>query len=227
METINLFTIPLFKFKYENHNVFKTKALNYLTSPECEYSVNNKNGLFISKPNLHRLEIFNDFNIFSQKCFEESMIALGYYPKIQITSLWATKHENNGSHHRHQHSNTFLIGVYYLSGNEKSSGTIFYNPNKNLINYMKPRKIRENEKRKRIMKSGVTNNFEEGTLIIFPSWIEHSTNINEFEKTQIDRYVLGINSMPLGPTNNDLYDRYNYQDISNVEMIENINDIFE
>ena len=224
METINLFTIPLFKFKYDKHEEVKPSIMNYLNSEKCEYPSGN-NGLLISKPNLHKLEEFKDIKNFFQNCLNESMIALGYYPKIQITGIWATKHENNGSHHRHQHGNTFLIGVYYLHGNEKNSGTIFYNPNKQLINYILPKKIPESERRKRIMKLTVTNNFEEGTLIIFPSWIEHSTNKNMIEYTNSNRFILGINSMPLGPTNNDPYDRFNYQDITNVEMIDSINDV--
>lgn len=223
MEIVNLFTIPLFKFKFDKHDEFKLKAMEYLTSEKYEYPVSH-NGLFISKPNLHNHENFIDFRNFTQICLEQSMIALGYYPKIQITAIWATKHINKGSHHRHQHGNSFLVGVYYLSGNERSSGTIFYNPNKNLINYIVPKKIPESEKRKRIMKPTNTNNFEEGTFIVFPSWLEHSTNFNDFEMTQSDRYILGINSMPLGPTNNDPYDRFNYQDVANVEMIESIKD---
>ena len=206
----------MFKFKFDKHLEVKPVIMNYLVSEECEYPV-NFNGLCITKPNLHQKKQFKEIKEFFEICLQQSMTALGYYPNQQITSMWATKHENDGAHHKHQHENTFLVGVYYLHGNERSSGTILYNPLKLLINYIMPKKLPDNDSQKRIMNTNTINNFEEGTFIVFPSWIEHSTNNNNIESTKSERYILGVNSMPLGSTNRDPYNRFNYQDISNIE----------
>ena len=63
--------------------------------------------------------------------------------------------------------------------------------------------------------------WEEGKLIIFPAWAVHDTAINRSDRA---RTILSFNVMPLGKTNIDPFDRYHYQSVDNVEMINYIED---
>ena len=217
MEQLNLFRIPMFKFKNENHAELKNTVFPFLSNPEL-FVENTNNGahLHFTSPELHKMELFKSFTDFTQSCLEQTMTAMGYLPNVQITSLWATKHIENGAHHRHSHGNSFLVGVYYLSGEDsgaqKVAGTRFFNPNR-MFGQIMPARSAE---KPALLQTEFNNPFTEGTLIIFPAWLEHTTMPN---RTGVHRYILGVNSMPLGLTNTDQFDRFNYQDVSNVEMI--------
>jgi len=211
MEEISLFSIPLYKFKFADHELHKPKIMKYLSN-EKVYKDNSRRHIDFSGPNLHNLPEFSEFAKFAMDSLNESMINLGYVPSIQITSLWATRHRENLFHHRHTHNNSFLVGVYYLNGSTKNSGTTFFTNNR--CNQIVPARLPNTKLR---IASKWTSSFEEGTLLIFPSWLEHDTDVNILINS--DRYILSFNSMPVGKTTSDIFDRYNYQDISNADMI--------
>ncbi len=149
------------------------------------------------------------------------MVDLGYESQIQITSAWCTKHVNRGNHARHSHGNTFLAGVYYLSGNNKHSGTRWYNPNR-LDSIIKP----SNNPAKRLKNyMSWYQPFEEGMFIVFPGWLEHNTDLNHMDKTGEPRFIMGVNSLPLGKTNQDEFDRYCYHEAMPEDMISNLNEV--
>jgi len=215
MEILNLFPVPVYKFKYNDHDVLKLKAMEYLGNDEA-FALNSRKGtgLDFTTPNLHRHPTFKDFANWVHNNTASVMIDLGFHGSLQITALWGTRHRNQVGHHVHQHCNSFLAGVYYLNGSNKNSGTTFYNVDDNHLRMVpgripgRPLKIR-NE---------VTMPFEEGTLLIFPSWLKHRVAPNILSETESVRYVLAFNSMPVGMTNSDEFDRYNYQDISSAEL---------
>jgi uncharacterized protein (TIGR02466 family) len=216
MECIELFSIPLYKFKFENHKEHKDSFMKYLDNDEI-YRKNTRPGsaLNFTSPNLHKEDAFKPFVDFSISSLESVMDDLGFLPNIQMTSMWATKHINQGFHHRHTHGNSFLAGVYYLHGTENNSGTTFYNTHK-YSSYIIPAKKPETHMK---MHSSHATKFEEGCLYIFPSWLEHSTGMNNLAMTNAVRHILSFNTMPLGKTNHDEFDRYYYQEASTENMI--------
>jgi hypothetical protein len=117
----------------------------------------------------------------------------------------------------HSHHNSFFGGVYYLDGGEKTGGTIFYAPHR----YAQQITPAKNGKSLR-MRNSQNIPFEEGKLVIFPAWATHDTVINRSDKT---RTILSFNVMPLGKTNTDPFDRYNYQSVDNVEMVNYLEDL--
>lgn len=213
MEQINLFSIPLYKFKFAEHDVHKPKIMEYLSNEEV-YKANSRRHLDFSSPNLHKEPVFAEFTNFVMNSLNETMTNLGFVPSIQLTGIWATRHRENGYHHRHTHGNSFLAGVYYLNGTADNSGTTFFNTNK--YNQIIP--ARQPGSSLRIRNSWASK-FEEGTLLIFPSWLEHETNVNRLGTTNAIRHILSFNAMPLGKTTGDEFDRFNYQDVSNADMI--------
>lgn len=212
MQVRELFGIPLYKRKYEYHNVDKDTIMNFL-GDESLYEKNTlRETLKFTHPNLHKEIIFSPFVDFVKESLSTAFIDLGFVPNFEITAMWATRHIQGGFHHRHTHSNAFLAGVYYLDGPEEASGTNFYNPN-HYHRVMVPATI---PGRGMKMKNRVYVPWEEGNLVIFPTWLMHDTNYNS--QTEY-RTILSFNCMPVGKTTDDTFDRYNYQSVAEADMI--------
>ena len=223
MECKELFSIPIYKFKFDQHKELKPSFMQYLSDPEV-FSKNTALGsaLLFSHPNLHVEKTFEPFVDFTKEKLNLVMEDLGFKPSIQITGMWATKHMDMGFHHRHTHGNSFLAGVYYLHGNEQNSGTTFYNTHK-YHSYIIPSRIKDKHPK---INSSYATSFEEGVLWIFPSWLEHSTGVNNARLTNVARHILSFNTMPLGPTNHDEFDRYDYPQCDINNMLTNRGDRF-
>lgn len=219
MQEIGLFSIPLFKFKNPDYENLKKEVIEYLN--DASSYTNTRPGcpaLQFTSPNLHKLPLFKNFRQFAEQCLTQTMAAMGFIPNIQLTSVWGTRHINRGFHHRHVHGNSFLAGVYYLQGNKNSSGTIFFNTHK-YAQIIKPARSPYGPNK---FLDSWTHPFDEGTLLIFPAWLEHTTNFNRVNSEEDYRYIIGLNAMPVGKTTGDEFDRYNYQNISDADMIDRV-----
>jgi uncharacterized protein (TIGR02466 family) len=97
-----------------------------------------------------------------------------------MTGLWANMNAPGAIHKMHNHPNNFLSGVYYLQ-TCKGADT---------INFHDPRPQRD------VIKPPVTEltadntdqvvvTVNDGTLLVFPSWLSHSVDINSSNQTRI------------------------------------------
>ncbi len=215
MECVNAFTIPIYKFKFADHQRYKPKFMEYLLDESVfkENTVPGSNLKFTS-PNLDMNELFQPFVSFACENVSRVMNELGYKPDIQMTGLWATKQVDNGGHHRHSHGNSFLAGVYYLHGNITNVGTTFHAP------YNHTQIVPAKNGNPLVLAKSRTTFFEEGTLYIFPAWLEHGTGLNRMSQTQSERYILSFNTLPVGMTNHDPFDRYNYIGVMREDMVQ-------
>lgn len=214
MEQIDLFAIPIYKFKFEQHQQYREAYLSYIKRREALINNSRRQTLMFTHPNLHKEIAFQSFKDFATECVAKAMDDLGYVPSFEFTSMWGTHQQDGGFHHSHIHSNAFLAGVYYLEGNDKTPGTSFKNVQQyfNVINPAvsgKPLKHKINH----------TLTFEEGTLYVFPGWLEHFTSTNNVNVTNSFRSILSFNVMPVGKTNTDEFDRYNFQSVQDADMI--------
>jgi uncharacterized protein (TIGR02466 family) len=208
METINLFSTPVFRFVNPNHNAQKSIILDFLRSEDVYVNTREVgHTVDMTSPNLHKIPIFNELKDFMKTSVEQSMEYFGFAGDVQITSLWASRHNALGvSHHRHFHANTFLAGVYYLQGGKDSPGTTFFN--QKFITNIVPRLLDNQVNQKsHVLNTHWESEFEEGTFLVFPAWVEHSTKSH---KSSEPRYILAMNTMPHGKTNNDVFDRFVY-----------------
>lgn len=209
---IPLFSIPIYEKYYGNHETFKQSVSEYLFDDNNYQRNTSRETLKFTHPNLHKEPAFQPFVEFLKEGIAEAFTDLGYVPSFNITGIWATRHIAGGYHHRHVHNNSFIAGVYYFNGIEgKTPGTTFYSDWK--PNLIKPAMLTPPRLK---LSYSHTSFFEEGKLIIFPAWLEHNTPPNV---PGSDRIILSFNCMPVGKTNNDPFDRYNYQSIENAEMI--------
>ena len=217
----DLFGVPIYKDRFEEHQEYKQKFLDFCGQEEI-YSKNSRNPavLQLSHPNLHKEAIFNPLVNFFKIKIAEAFVDMGFVPSFEITSMWSTRQPRGGNHHRHLHYNTFLAGVYYLDGVDNTSGTRFFCPyTQHRVIYPTridntPTKIRNN----------FMVPFDEGSLIMFPAWLEHTTDRNPNEDP---RTVIAFNVMPIGKTNADPYDRYNYSSVEDKDMVSHLSDLYK
>jgi uncharacterized protein (TIGR02466 family) len=137
---------------------------------------------------LHELDAMREL----VACLEEAAENALAYLKIDhagfhITGCWANVSAPGARHRAHSHPNNYLSGVYYLRTH----------PEANTINFLDPRPqagiIRppvtaltaENTEQ-------VVVRVQDGTLLIFPAWLQHSVDPNRSAGLRIS---LGFNVM--------------------------------
>lgn len=215
IQKVNLFPIPIYKIRFADHEHYKQEWIDYLEN-EDGYNASRNRHIQFTTANLHKAPIFEPLVDFMHYCLQRIMDDYGFVPDIKLTGMWGTKHAEGGYHHRHTHHNTFMAGVYYLDGAENSSGTVFYNP-RPAPGSIDPAHAKN--RRNTYFSYRHVEKFEEGTLILFPAWLSHDTMVNRLARTGQVRRILGINAMPVGMTNTDLFDRYSYPDPDTLKMI--------
>jgi uncharacterized protein (TIGR02466 family) len=219
----NLFGIPIYKTRFKHHSVLKPKWLEYLSDKENFRKNTRTSRLPFTSPNIHNEKIFEPLKDFILDSLQQVMKDNGFVPNIALTGMWATVHPDGGFHHRHHHHNSYWAGVYYLDGNDNSSGTTFYSPY-HYHNILSPAR----EKNTKIkMLSDYTCKFEEGIMIIFPAWLQHATATNNFKSTGKYRKIVSFNAMPVGATNTDPFDRYYFADPDANKMINHNEDLYD
>ena len=218
-KVVDMFTIPVFEFKFKDHELYRQQWIDALETPGMwrDKTLNPSRTFKVSSPNLHKNEIFNPLRVFFLECLYSVVNdSCGLRTDMGITSMWATKHEKDGFHHSHTHGNTFFAGVYYLdSDSDKPAGTEFNNVMADFYSFNRIKTVSECGLKSNSFHSVNEVPFERGKLIIFPGWLRHTTRQNPGEM----RYIFGWNTMPIGLSNNDYYDRYHYADFRNSYML--------
>lgn len=212
-----IFSVPVYEKRFAEHNVFKNTIMDYLLNDELYSRNTSRETLKFTHPNLHKMTEFQTFVAFINESVSEVFTDLGFVPSFEITGLWATRQNMQGSyHHRHIHHNSFISGVYYLNGTSGiTKGTNFFSDWKDPL--ILPAVINQRSVK---INSVYETSFEEGKAVIFPSWIEHGTPFNPDDS---ERVILSFNCMPVGKTNTDPFERYNYQSVQDADLI-NYND---
>ena len=91
----------------------------------------------------------------------------------KITSMWAIINKMGASNHKHQHGNSDLSAAYYVKAPLDCGDIVFYDP--------RPAAVFKHPscKSPNILNATVNSiKPEEGLLVLFPSYLEHSVNAN-------------------------------------------------
>lgn len=97
--------------------------------------------------------------------------------KIGMLDSWFNITEKNQKHQMHIHPHHTISGVYYHQMKKEMGGIIFRNPNPFVANHLFPEGPTS--------PNMITFVPEEGTLILFPSWLEHGTEDNQTDEDRI------------------------------------------
>ena len=200
-EILSLFATPIVKVNI-NREFTNDELRCLLTIPIMK---DEKSGV-----PLHQSEDLHLFDNFSEdlkdiKKFCEHQLEI-YLEKIEgitdkatlrITKSWLNKMKPQEFHHSHFHPNSYLSGVLYIKC-LPNNHINFKNRSYGLYNNIEISDYRKNRRKKLTVwnSSGAIVNVKEGDLIIFPSWISHSVNVNE-TKDQ-DRISFSFNTIPRG-----------------------------
>lgn len=213
IESHRMFYTPVWRFEYPDFKQDEEYLVRYFAQDSLYLSEREKNGLQITRANIHKDKNVSKLTEFFHSCSESVMQLMGYKKDCCITSMWATRQRAKGFHHKHSHHNSFLGGSFHLFDIDGSaSGTIFHNTD--IEKYViQPA---HDPDRELVLKTQEELKFRPGTLVLFPAWATHSTAPTHCNY----RIVVALNVMPVGMSNHDYYDRYNYQDMSEMELLE-------
>ena len=102
------------------------------------------------------------------------------YDAFEITGCWATVLAKDAAHKAHSHPNNFLSGVYYIRTHPGTDTINFHDP-RTQASVIRPPVVElmaENTDQ-------VVVTVKNGTLLIFPAYLQHSVDANMSEKERI------------------------------------------
>jgi len=105
--------------------------------------------------------------------------------EVKITGMWAIINKKNSSNAMHIHSNNYLSAAYYVKAPINCGDIVFYDP-RFAATYRYPKISKTNKLNSNI----VSFQPKEGMLVLFPSYLQHSVNVN---KTDEERIVISFN----------------------------------
>lgn len=115
---------------------------------------------------------------------------LGHAGKFSITQSWVSVKRPYEMHQLHMHPNSIISGVLYYD-NEGPEGLTFVKPVAGLDGYsLKPT---PNNMNNIFTHSHVHVNIENYMLVLFPSYLQHTVDMNN---SQVNRYSMAFNCMP-------------------------------
>ena len=141
--------------------------------------------------------VLNDLKIFFEKSlnnFFQEVCNPATNVSLRITQSWVNYSTIGRSHHKHAHTNSVISGVFYVDTNENSDKIIFCR-NTPIIPYT--------IETKEFINVWTANEFwissEKGTLLLFPSTLEHRVDAVVGEK---ERISISFNSFFSGEIGN-------------------------
>ncbi len=99
---------------------------------------------------------------------------------FEITGCWATVLASGAAHKAHSHPNNYLSGVYYVRTPPGADTINFHDP-RNQAGVIRPPVVELTAENTDQVVVRVAN----GTLLVFPSYLEHSVDANPSEEERI------------------------------------------
>lgn len=134
-----------------------------------------------SDQGLHGMEEFREL----VSCIDEvattvlEFLKIGY-DSYEITAFWANVSARGAGHHIHSHPNNFLSGVYYVV-TKKGADTINFHDPRIQTGMIRPpvtELTAENADQ-------VVVEVKAGTILLFPSWLQHSVDANQSDEERV------------------------------------------
>jgi uncharacterized protein (TIGR02466 family) len=186
MEVNNLLSIPIYEFQCDeklSEEIYNQAVVSKFTS--------NKTNKISDREHYYNANLFEWFD----KCIDQvSKIYFLNEISLPIISCWINKTSKLEKHHSHQHPNSILSGIFYLTTHSKAE-TVFYYKNpyyemgaNTLIRASKHLEKDLVDRHTTIMGKVAP---EKGKLILFPSSLIHGTRPNTDSHA---RYSISFNT---------------------------------
>jgi hypothetical protein len=190
MEILNLFPVEAFVFN-------NPKIDNYELVGKMERMTDvplKKNTNISVLADLHLNTDFKELFDWINQCLEEVRTTLKYdCDQFEITNSWfnVSVGKEDMYQNYHRHSMSYYSGIYYAT---EGSPTLFEDP-------VTQRAFAQLEVLRHDYNSSITSDAVPGKLIIFPSWMFHSSPTHY---SSLDRFVISFNTLPTGKVNHVL-----------------------
>jgi len=134
-----------------------------------------------SDTTLHELEEFRDLITCVNNAAKSILrfLRIGY-EAFEITGGWATVLAKGAAHKSHSHPNNFLSGVYYVRTRPGTDTINFHDP-RNQTSIIRPPVVELTNENTDQVVVRVKN----GTLLIFPAYLQHSVDANMSDEERI------------------------------------------
>jgi uncharacterized protein (TIGR02466 family) len=134
-----------------------------------------------SDTTLHELEEFRDLITCVNNAAKSVLrfLRIGY-EAFEITGGWATVLAKGAAHKSHSHPNNFLSGVYYVRTRPGTDTINFHDP-RNQTSIVRPPVVELTNENTDQVVVRVKN----GTLLIFPAYLQHSVDANMSDEERI------------------------------------------
>jgi len=133
---------------------------------------------------LRHEELFKIKNWIKEKIKNYATDVISTETELTITNSWANKNDGGAGHSTHHHQNSIVSGIFYLNVTSSMPPTQFYN---RYLPMIQLQRSNHNSMNAEFVNAPMVN----GDLILFPSDIMHSVNINVTNDT---RYTLSFNT---------------------------------
>jgi uncharacterized protein (TIGR02466 family) len=189
-DVIPMFPTLVWKFQLEQrlHEAIDVKVLSALSDLRHECPPLGAGKGWQSVQTLHQRDDFKDL----VGCVHDAARGILRFLKIsydavEISGCWATVLAAGASHRIHNHPNNFLSGVYYVLTHAGADTINFHDP-RHQTGIIRPPVVEltaENTDQ-------VVVNVKNGTLIVFPAWLQHSvdSNASEHERVSVSFNVM-------------------------------------
>ena len=180
------FSTPIWTSKIEKSQVVNKNMLNYITNlqkkdPEGVIKSNFKG--WHSKNFDMKDEEPQNFIEKIKTNINTAINDMGWdlqTQEVKISNMWAIINTKGSLNQKHHHSNSDLSAAYYVSAEENCGDIIFYDPRPATV-YKHPIAKEAN-----ILNATINSiSPEQGMLILFPSYLEHSVDPNLSEHKRI------------------------------------------
>jgi len=110
---------------------------------------------------------------------------------VKITNMWSIINKKDSFNQKHQHGNSNISAAYYVAAPESCGDIVFYDPRPAAV-YSHPISKSPN-----ILNATINSiKPEEGLLVLFPSYLEHSVNPNlSGEKRVVISFNISLNKI--------------------------------
>ena len=141
-----------------------------------------------SEQTLHQREEFRDL----VACVDHAAKGILRFLRIrhyalEMTACWANVLAKGAAHRAHSHPNNFLSGVYYVRTGPGTDTINFHDP-RNQAGVIRPPVVELTAENTDQVVVRVTN----GTLVVFPSYLQHSVDANTSDG---ERISISVNLM--------------------------------
>lgn len=169
------------QLKRENYDAVNAKLLELLRKRREGLPVLVRGEAWQSSQDLHELQELADLVLYVRGAIRSVLrfLKIGY-DAFEITGCWANISATGASHVMHAHPNNFLSGVYYVQTQVGASTINFHDPRIQAAIIRPPVTELTGQNTDQVVVS-----IKNGTLLVFPAYLQHSVGPNESDGERI------------------------------------------